>query len=77
MKHLINQRVEFFDESGGVLDARGNYVTDWWDVNPIILTNVINKYFFVKEEGFQTVYKYKLKKIIDISENMITLKPNE
>ncbi len=73
MKNLINQKIELFDQNGGVRSADGKYKKDWWEDNEIILTSVNNKYFFLRDLQTSLSYKHKIKDIHSISDNHITL----
>jgi hypothetical protein len=72
LEKLLGQQIELFDESGGCLDGRGKYVQKWWELSPFRFEQLQNRYFLIRDNQ-KRLYRHKIKNILDIKGNCITL----
>ena len=70
---LIGKPISLFDNTGGVLDIDGNYVTNWWEVGEFVLTQASRKYFFLRDPNTNEKGRVKMNRIAEVDGNNITL----
>ncbi len=77
MKDLIQKlkkkKVELFDETGDVLDFRGQSVQNWWDIGQMTIRKVKSEGFLIQDSYSGATHLFSYNDIVEIEGNGIVI----